>query len=305
MKFVLLASDPDLYSHQRLLEAAEERDHAMHFIHIRECYMNISASKPQVHYQGEELFGEIDAVIPRIRPSATFYGTAVLRQFEMMGIYCVNGSVAIARSRDKLRCLQLLSREGIDMPITGFADSPEDTKAVIKMVGGAPLIVKLLEGTQGVGVVLAETNKAAESVINAFKCLKAHILVQEFIREAGGKDIRCFVVGRQVIAAMERTAAPGEFRANIHQGGIGAPIVITAKERAIALKAARVMHLDVAGVDLVRSKTGPKILEINSSPGFEGIEKATGVDIAGAIIRWTEQRVEKSRAHKRRGKTTA
>jgi ribosomal protein S6--L-glutamate ligase len=289
MRIVILGSNQELYSHRRLQEAGEARGHEVRFVNIKHCYMNISASNPQIYYRGGELLQNIDAVIPRIRPSMTFYGTAVVRQFEMMGIYCLNESVAIARSRDKLRTLQLLSRKGVDMPITGFADSPEDTKNLIKLVGGAPLVVKLLEGTQGMGVVLAHTNVAAESVINAFKTLKANILVQEFIEEAGGRDIRCFVVGNKVVAAMQRQAQAGEFRANLHMGGSASGIDITDQEKQMAVKAAKIVGLRVAGVDIVRSKEGPKILEINSSPGLEGIEDVTKQDIAVQIIRYIER----------------
>ncbi len=289
MRILILGTNPNLYSHKRLLEAGKARGHTMRFINLQHCYMNISATKPEAHYRGGEILKNVDAVIPRIRPSLTFYGCAVTRQFQAIGAYCLNDSVAIARSRDKLRSLQLLSRKGIDMPITGFANSPSDTKDLIKMVGGAPLVVKLLEGTQGKGVVLAETQKAAESVINAFKSLRADILVQEFIREADGKDIRCFVVGGKVVGAMQRQAAEGEFRANLHLGGIASPIAIEEKERKMAIKAAKVMGLKVAGVDIIRSATGPKLIEVNSSPGLEGIEKATGKDIAGLMIACIEK----------------
>jgi ribosomal protein S6--L-glutamate ligase len=277
MKIALLASNPDLYSHKRIIEAAEARGHTVDFIAIKDCYMDITASKPEIHYRGGEILGQYDAVIPRIRPAATFYGTTVLRQFASQGAYCLNGPVAISRSRDKLRTLQILSGHGVNIPKTGFADSPRDTKDLIKMIGGAPLIIKLLEGTQGIGVVLAETNKAAESVINAFKSLKAQILVQEFIKEAKGVDLRLFVVGEKVVASMERRAAPGEFRANIHM------------ERRMAIKAAKAMELRVAGVDIIRSERGPMILEINSSPGLEGVEGATKVDIASLMIEHIEK----------------
>lgn len=289
MKILVLATNPKLYSNKRLIEAGEKRGHEMRFISIKDCYMNISAAKPEVHYRGGENLCGVDAVIPRIRPALTFYGTALVRQFEMMHVYSLNESVAITRSRDKLRSLQLLSRRGANMPVTGFASSPEDTKDLIKMVGGAPLVVKLLEGTQGVGVVLAETNKAAESVINAFKSLKANILVQEFVKEADGKDIRCFIVGDKVVASMQRSAAEGEFRANLHLGGSASVVKITSDERALALKAAKIMGLAVAGVDLIRSSSGPKVLEINSSPGLEGIEAATGKDIAKMMIEHIEK----------------
>lgn len=302
MKIIILASNRNLYSNKRLIEAGEARGHEMRFVNLSECYMNITASKPGVHYRGGEVLQGFDAVIPRIRPSMTFYGTAVTRQFEMMGLYCLNDSVSVIRSRDKLRTLQLLSKRDVDMPITGFANSPEDTKDLIKMVGGAPLVIKLLEGTQGKGVVLAETNKAAESVINAFKSLKANILVQEFIKEAGGKDLRCFVVGDKVVASIQREAAEGEFRANLHLGGTANIVKITPKERAMAVKAAKVIGLEVAGVDIVRSHSGPKILEINSSPGLEGIEGATEKDIAAMMIEHIEKNAKpKKRPRKEKG----
>ncbi len=294
MKIAVLASNPELYSNQRIMEAGLTRGHDMKFINIQQCYMNICATKPEVHYRGGEILDGFDAVIPRIKPSLTFYGAAVVRQFEMMGVYCLNTATSITRSRDKLRTLQLLSRRGIDMPITGFASSPLDTAQLIEMVGGAPLVVKLLEGTQGRGVMLAETNKAAESTINAFKSLRANILVQEFIKEAQGKDIRCFVVGGKVVASMQREAAEGEFRANIHLGGTGTAIKITAEERKMAIKAAKIVGLQVAGVDIIRSSTGPKILEVNSSPGLEGVEGATEKDIAGMMIEYIEQSYKKS-----------
>jgi ribosomal protein S6--L-glutamate ligase len=291
LKIVLLASNPDLYSNRRIIEAGEKRGHDMRFINISHCYMNISSTNPEIHYRGGEILSGIDAVIPRIRPAVTFYGCAVTRQFHSTGSYCLNESVSIARSRDKLRSLQLLANKKIAMPITGFANSPLDTNEIIKMVGGAPLIVKLLEGTQGKGVVLAETAKAAESVINAFKSLQVNILVQEFIKEAGGKDIRCFVIDGKVVGSIQRQAAEGEFRANLHLGGKASTITITAEEKKIAIKAAKVMGLEVAGVDIIRSKTGPKVLEINSSPGLEGIEGVTGKDIARMMIECIERRV--------------
>lgn len=299
MKIVILASNPKLYSNKRLIKAGEARGHTMRFVNIRECYMNITASNPSIHYKGGELLQDVDAVIPRIKPSMTFYGTAVVRQFEMMNVYCQNGSMGIVRSRDKLRTMQLFSqKEGIDIPITGFANSPINTKDLIKMVGGAPLVIKLLEGTQGVGVVLAETRKAAESVINAFKSINANILVQEFIKESEGSDIRCFVIGDKVVAAMQRTAPEGEFRANVHMGAKTSLIKITPKERAMVVKAAKVVGLKVAGVDLIRSKTGPKLLEINSSPGLEGIEGVTKKDIAGLMIAHIEKAVKLAREAK-------
>ncbi|MDA0781520.1 MAG: 30S ribosomal protein S6--L-glutamate ligase [Rickettsiales bacterium] len=294
LKIGLLASNPDLYSNKRIMEAGEQRGHDMYFINVRQSYMNISSSMPDVLYRGGESLKDFDAIIPRIRPSATFYGCAVVRQFESMGVYCLNKSVSISRSRDKLRSLQLLAAKGIDMPMTGFTSSPLDTKEIIKSVGGAPLVVKLLEGTQGRGVVLAETSKAAESVINAFKSLRANILVQEFIKEAQGKDIRCFVIDGKVVGAMQRQAAEGEFRANLHLGGTADSVKITAEEKRIAIKAAKAMHLDVSGVDIIRSSSGPKVLEINSSPGLEGIEEVTGKDIAGLMIKCIEKSIDKS-----------
>ena len=289
MRIAVLASNPDLYSNKRIMEAGTARGHDMHFIAIKNCYMDITARKPEIHYRGGEILKGFDAVIPRIRPAATFYGTAILRQFGAQKSYCLNGPVAIGRSRDKLRTLQILSGQDVNIPKTAFADSPLDTKDLVKLVGGAPVIVKLLEGTQGVGVVLAETNKAAESVINAFKSLKANILVQEFVAESRGIDLRCFVVGDKVVASMERRAAEGEFRANIHLGGTGHQVKITPEERKMAVRAAKAMELRVAGVDIIRSKSGPMILEINSSPGLEGVEGATKKDIASMMIEHIEK----------------
>ncbi|MGA1742257.1 MAG: 30S ribosomal protein S6--L-glutamate ligase, partial [Pseudohongiellaceae bacterium] len=242
---------------------------------------------PTIHYKGEDLKG-FDYIIPRIGASVTFYGTAVLRQFEMMGVNSLNESVAISRSRDKLRASQLLSRKGIGLPITGFANKPDDIKDLIKMVGGAPLVIKLLEGTQGIGVVLAETQKAAESVIESFLGMNISVLVQEYIKEAGGADIRCFVIGGKVVASMKRQALEGEFRSNIHRGGSASLIKITPEERSTAVRAAKTMGLNVCGVDILRSNHGPLVMEVNSSPGLEGIEEATGKDIAGQIIRFME-----------------
>jgi len=288
MKIGILSRNPKLYSTRRLVEAAQARGHEVHVIDVLRCYMNITSMKPEVHYKGENLI-EFDAVIPRIGASVTFYGTAVLRQFEMMNVYPVNESVAISRSRDKLRALQLLSRKGLGLPVTGFAHSPDDVDDLIKMVGGAPLVIKLLEGTQGIGVVLAETKGAAESVIEAFMGMKANILVQEFIKEAGGADIRCLVVGDKVVAAMKRQGKEGEFRSNIHRGGSANLIRITPEERSTAVRAARTMGLNVCGVDLLRSNHGPVVMEVNSSPGLQGIETATGKDIASMIIEFTEK----------------
>lgn len=296
MKIAVFASDPELYSNRRLMEAGEARGHEMSFISVRNCYMDITARKPEIHYRGGEILEKFDAVIPRIRPAITFYACSVLRQFEMMGAYILNGPIAIGRAQDKLRTLQKLCAEHIDIPRTGFANSPLDTKDLIDMVGGAPLVVKLLEGTQGKGVVLAETAKAAESVINAFKSLGANILVQEFVSESKGVDLRCFVVGDKVVAAMERHAAKGEFRANIHLGGTGHPVDITPEEREMSIKSAKCIGLKVSGVDIIRSKTGPKVLEVNSSPGLEGVERTTGVDIAGLMIEHIEKNARKPRS---------
>jgi ribosomal protein S6--L-glutamate ligase len=291
MKIALLSRNAKLYSTRRLKEAAEARGHEVQIIDVLRAYMNIASHKPTIHYKGEPLEG-FDAVIPRIGASVTFYGAAVLRQFEMMGVYPLNESVAITRSRDKLRSLQLLSRKGIGLPVTGFASKPDDIPDMIKMVGGAPLVVKLLEGTQGIGVVLAETQKAAESVIEGFMGVKANILVQEYIKESKGADIRCFVIGNKVVAAMQRTAAPGEFRSNLHRGGSSSLIRITPEERSTAVRAARIMGLNVAGVDLLRSNHGPVIMEVNSSPGLEGIEKAAQKDIAGLVIEYIENNAQ-------------
>lgn len=291
LKIGLLASNPDLFSNKRIMLAGEERGHTMYFLSLKHCYMKLDADNPEIHYRGGTILENLDAVIPRIRPSMTFYGCALTRQFESIGTYALNSSTAIAQSRDKLFSLQLLLKNGIDIPITGFANSPSDTQDLINMVGGAPLIVKLLEGAQGRGVVLAETRKAAESVINAFKSVQANLLVQEFIKEAHGKDLRCFVIDGKVVAAIERTAAPGEFRANIHQGGTATVAKITADEKKLAIKAARTMDLSVAGVDIIRSSKGPLLLEVNSSPGLEGIETATGRDIAGLMIQSIERRL--------------
>ncbi len=288
MKIALLSRNRKLYSTQRIIEAAKSRGHEIVVIDVLRAYMNIASHKPSIHYRGEVLEG-FEAVIPRIGASVTAYGTAVLRQFEMMGVTPLNESVAVTRSRDKLRSLQLLSRKGIGMPLTGYASKPDDIKDVIKMVGGAPLVIKLLQGTQGIGVVLAETQKAAESVIEGFMGVKADILVQEFIKEAGGSDIRCLVIDGKVVAAMKRQGAPGEFRSNLHRGGSSALIKITPEERSTAVRAARIMGLNVAGVDLLRSNHGPVVMEVNSSPGLEGIEGATGKDIAGMMISYLEK----------------
>lgn len=288
MRIAILSRDATLYSTQRLKEAGESRGHKVDVIDTLHCYMDITTNQPSVRYQGEDL-PHYDAVIPRIGASVTFYGTAVVRQFEMMGTFCVNESVAISRSRDKLRSLQLLSRKGIGLPRTGFANRPDKIRDLVKNVGGAPLVIKLLEGTQGIGVVLADTDKAAESIIEAFMGLKANILVQEYIGESKGSDIRCFVVGGKVVAAMKRVAAEGEFRSNLHRGGSAEVTRLSRSERATALNAAKVMGLNVCGVDILQSNRGPVVMEVNSSPGLEGIEQATTVDVAGRIIEFIEQ----------------
>ncbi|MCW9024190.1 MAG: 30S ribosomal protein S6--L-glutamate ligase, partial [Gammaproteobacteria bacterium] len=294
----ILSRNRKLYSTRRLVEACEQRGHEPFVVDVLRTYMDIASNKPEAHFKGEAL-PYFDATIPRIGASVTFYGTAVLRQFEVMGSFPLNESVAISRSRDKLRSLQLLARKGIGMPNTGFANNPDDIQDLIKMVGGAPLVIKLLEGTQGIGVVLAETKKAAESVLEAFMGLKANIMVQEYIKEAGGADIRCLVIGDKVVAAMKRQAQAGEFRSNLHRGGSSSLIKITPAERATAVKAAKIMGLNVAGVDILRSERGPLVMEVNSSPGLEGIEKATGKDIAGMIIEFIEKT---AKPHKTRTK---
>lgn len=291
LKLGLLASDESLYSNSRLMEAGRERGHDMVFMNIKHCYMKLDVVEPEVHYRGGKILNDLDGVITRIRPSVTFYGCAISRQFESMGVYTVNSSAAVTQSRDKLFSLQLLLKSGISIPTTGFANSPIDTNDLIEMVGGAPLIVKLLEGSQGRGVVLAETTKAGESVINAFKSLRANLLVQEFIKEANGKDLRCFVIDGKVVASIERTAAPGEFRANLHQGGTASVVRVTSEEKSLAIKSARTLGLKVAGVDIIRSDNGPLLLEVNSSPGLEGIETATGKDIAGMVISLLEKKL--------------
>lgn len=302
MKIAILSRDTRLYSTRRLVEAATKRGHEVRCIDALKCYMTINTNKPEIHYKEGEVLGKFDAIIPRIGASVTFYATAVLRQFEMLGTYGLNESIAITRSRDKLRAHQLFSRKNIGMPITGFAHSPQDTKDLIRLVGGAPLIIKLLEGTQGKGVILAESNKSAEALIEAFRGLDVFFLVQEFIKEAKGADIRCIVLGDKVIASMQRSAAAGDFRANIHRGGMAKEVQITPKERQYAVQVAKVMGLHFAGVDMVRSNRGPLVLEVNSSPGLKGIEAATGVDIATQVIAYIEKHAKDlSKSKKRRG----
>lgn len=293
MKIAILSRKASLYSTRRLVEAAQARGHDARVVDYLRCYMDIATMRPTVVFQGHELVG-IDAIIPRIGASHTFYGTSVVRQFEVSGVFSVNESQAIARSRDKLRCLQLLARRGLGLPKTSFAHSTKDVEGLIELVGGAPLVVKLLEGTQGIGVVLCETYKAAESVIEAFRGLDANILVQQFIAEAGGADIRVFVVGDKVVASMMRQAGPGEFRSNLHRGGTASAVKLSPEERATAVGAAKAMGLRVAGVDLLRSNSGPVVMEVNSSPGLEGIERSTGIDVAGAVIAYIEKRAEKA-----------
>jgi ribosomal protein S6--L-glutamate ligase len=288
VKIAILSRNRKLYSTRRLVEAAEAAGHEVQVLDVLRCYMNIASMRPSIHYKGESLTG-FDAVIPRIGASVTFYGTAVLRQFEMMGVYPLNESVAVTRSRDKLRSLQLLSRKGIGLPVTCFAHSPDDIEDMLKMVGGAPAVIKLLEGTQGIGVVLAETHKAAESVIEAFMGLKTNILIQEFIKEAGGADIRCLVLDGKVVAAMERKAKEGEFRSNLHRGGVASVVRLTPEERSTATRAARIMGLNMCGVDILRSNHGPVVMEVNSSPGLEGIETSTGKNVAGMVIKFLEK----------------
>ncbi len=291
MRIGILSRNPNLYSTNRLVEAATERGHEVQVVDILKCYMNVTSNKPDVFckIRGKREKLEFDAVIPRIGASVTAYGTAVLRQFEVAGTYSVSESIAISRSRDKLRAHQLLARKGVGMPITSYAHSANATNDLIEFVGGAPLIVKILASTHGAGVVLAETHKAAESVINAFRGLNADFLVQEFVKEAGGADIRCFIIGGKVVAAMKRQAAEGEFRSNLHMGGSASIVKLAPEERAIALKAAKVLGLDIAGVDIIRSAQGPLVLEVNSSPGIKGIEAATGKDVARAIIEYIEK----------------
>ena len=294
---IAVLSREDNYSTRRLVEEGEKRGHTVEVINTTRCYMAINAKSTEVHYDGMRL-PRYDAVIPRIGASITPYGTAVIRQFESLGTFSVNGSFGITASRDKLHAHQILARYGIGMPMTAFAASPHDTANLIGLVGTTPLIVKLLESTQGKGVVLAETKKAAESVISAFRGLKANFLVQDFVKESAGEDVRCLVIGNRVVAAMRRVAAKGEFRSNLHQGGTAEVVKITRRERETAMKAARAFGLNMAGVDLLRSSEGPKVLEVNSSPGFEGIETASGVNVVGRLYDTLEKRVRPTPASK-------
>ena len=298
MKIAMLATNPDLYSHKRIVAAAEARGHEIDVINTTQCYVNITAHRPTVMIAGEPL-PRYDAVIPRIGASITFYGLAILRQFEVIGTWPLNESVAIGRSRDKLRSLQILSGKGLGLPVTGFANSGKRAEEIIRMVGGPPVVIKLLEGTQGIGVVLGETMASAKSVFEAFRGAKVNILVQEFIKEAGGADIRAFVIGKKVVGAMMRQGAPDDFRSNLHRGGTAERIRITPEERSTAVRAASALGLNVAGVDFLRSNHGPVIMEVNSSPGLEGIERATGEDIATRIISFMETNARESRTRTR------
>lgn len=298
MKIAMLARNAELYSHKRLKEAAEERGHVLHIINTLRCYMNIASRRPEIYYNGEKLKG-YDAVIPRIGASVTFYGMAVLRQFEMMGVYPLNESVAIGRSRDKLRSMQLLARDGVGLPVTTFAHDPKQTDEVLQVAGSAPLVIKLLEGTQGLGVVLADTDRSAKSVVEAFRATGTNILIQEFIKEAGGTDIRAIVIGGRVIAAMKRTGAEGEFRSNLHRGGSAQLVKLSPEERSTAVRAAKAMGLNACGVDMLRANHGAVVMEVNSSPGLEGVEKATGLDVAGKMIEFLEKNAKPGKTRTR------
>ena len=290
LRIGILTQEPNNYSNLRMIEAAQARGHTIECIETSRCYMAINAHKPEVHYDGAAL-PRYDAIIPRIGSRLTFYGMAVVRQFESMGVYCLNNATPIGTSRDKLFAHQVLAAHGLDMPATAFAKSSQDTKGILDLIDGAPLVVKLLESTQGKGVVLAETRKTASALIDAFRGLNAHFLVQEFVKEANGSDLRCFVVQGKVVGAMLRTAQAGEFRSNVHQGGAVKKARLSKEERRAAIKAAKILKLNVAGVDILRSETGPKILEVNSSPGLQGIEEATKKDIAKSIIECIEANV--------------
>lgn len=287
MRIAMLARNPDLYSHKRLVEAAEAKGHRIDIINTTQCYANIASDRPQVLYRGAVLSG-YDAVIPRIGASITFYGLAVLRQFEMMGVWPLNESEAIGRARDKLWALQIMSRLGIGLPVTGFANSARRAEDLIRMVGGPPVVIKLVEGTQGLGVVLGETMPSAKSTFEAFREANINILVQEYVKEAGGADIRAFVIGDRVVGAMKRQSGPGEFRSNLHRGGTAEQLTITPEEDSAAVRACRALGLNVAGVDMLRSSRGPVLIEVNSTPGLKGIEQSTGIDIAGRIIGFME-----------------
>ncbi|MEQ8744016.1 30S ribosomal protein S6--L-glutamate ligase [Parasphingorhabdus sp.] len=300
MKIAMLARNPNLYSHKRLVEAAEHRGHTLDILNTTRCTVHIASHRPTITYNGDKLEG-YEAVIPRIGASITNYGTAVLRQFEMAGVWPLNESVAIGRSRDKLRSMQIFAKYGLGLPLTAYANDPKQAEEIIRAVNGPPVVIKLLEGTQGIGVVLAETMSSAKSVIEAFRGANVNILVQEFIKEAGGTDIRALVVGGKVVAAMKRTGAADDFRSNLHRGGSAQIVKITPEERLTALRAAKHMGLNVCGVDMLRSNHGPVIMEVNSSPGLEGIENATGKDVAGQIIEFIEKNAKPGKT-KTRGK---
>lgn len=297
MKIGILSRNPKIYSTHRLVVAAKKRGHTVRVVNPLRCFMNITSSMPMVHYRDEQL-DDFDAVIPRIGASITFYGTAILRQFEMMGVKSLNESNAISRSRDKLRCLQILSRAGIGLPVTSYAHSTKQTKKILDMVGGAPCVIKLIQGTQGKGVILAGDMQAAESTIDGLRQMDAHFLVQQFIPESNGEDIRAFVIGDQVVASMMRKAKDGEFRANLHRGGSAVAVELTKAEKTMAVKAAQALGLYVAGVDLLRSKDGPLVIEVNSSPGLQGIETTTGLDIASMIIQFIERQAQTQEEYK-------
>lgn len=296
LSIAILTREPDNFSTRRLVEEAEKRGHAVELIDTRRCYLNIQSHNPEVHYDGKAL-PFYDAVIPRIGASLTFYGMAIVRQFEAMGTYCLNPASAIGASRDKLAAHQILARHRIPMPTTAFANSPKDTNSLLSLVGGAPTVLKLLQSTQGKGVVLAETKKAGEAVINAFQGLDANFIAQEFVKEASGSDVRCFVIGKRVVASMMRTAGSGDFRSNLHSGGSAKKIILTKEEKSVVSKSAKVLGLTVAGVDLIRTDKGSKILEVNSSPGLQGIEKITKTNIAEKIIEHIERNVPSTLRH--------
>jgi ribosomal protein S6--L-glutamate ligase len=288
MRIAILSRNGNLYSTNRIVEAGQKRGHEMKVIDHQKCVLVIESNNPRIIYKGVEL-EKFDAVIPRIGASVTFYGAAVVRQFEQMHVFSTVESQALVRSRDKLRSLQLMAKAGIGMPKTAFASSPKDIDAVIKEVGGAPVVIKLLEGTQGIGVILAETHNSAKSVIEAFLDVEVNILVQEFIKEAKGADIRAFIVDGKIVGAMRRQGAEGDFRSNLHRGGKASLVELTAEEKATAIKAVKKMGLAIAGVDMLQGARGPLVMEVNSSPGLEGIEAATGEDIAGKIIEYIER----------------
>lgn len=297
MKITILSRNANLYSTRRLVEAGQQKGHTMVVYNHLDCYVGLKQGKPTIHYKGADITG-VDAVIPRIGSSVTFYGTAIVRQFEMMKVFCANGSMAVTRSRDKLRSMQLLSRDGLGMPATVFAHNSNNINDLLNMVGGVPVVIKLLEGTQGIGVMLAETKKAAKAILEAFYGIEKNVLVQEYIAEAKGADIRAIVVGNEVVGAMKRQALEGEFRSNLHRGGTAVPIKLSRAEKETALKAAKAMGLNIAGVDLLQSERGPLVLEVNSSPGLEGIEKATGKDIAAKIIDFIELKAQSPKGAK-------